>query len=47
MVCAMEPLEVYDETGKQIQRAFYQNDLLVDSVQSFYDNGIIKMETVF
>jgi antitoxin component YwqK of YwqJK toxin-antitoxin module len=41
------PWKFMTRTGKFVQKAFYQNDLLVDSIQSFYDNGIIKSESVF
>ena len=41
------PVEVFDETGGRIQKALYKNNLLVDSVKSFYGTGTTKNETMF
>jgi len=38
------PVEVYDENGIFVQRAFYHNNLLVDSVKSYYDTGTPRMD---
>ena len=41
------PVEVFDEAGDRIQKAFYQNNQLVDSVKSFYGSGTTKHESNF
>jgi len=35
-------VEVYDEQGRSIQTAYYQNNKLVDSIKSFFANGVLK-----
>src|SRR5690606_28450207 len=40
------PVEVFDETGKSIQVAYYENDQLRDSVKTFFPDGEIRKETM-
>jgi len=39
-------VEVYNEEGKPVQRAYYSNNLLVDSIKSFLKRELLKTKRI-